>query len=193
MKIWLVPFEELDDWRIRAQHREFHMLYRKISRGDKWLGWELPQHLESLNHVHTEVMNEIRIRQIGSSCSGFEPVLPWCDQKKYTDPLERMIYTPAYDRWILVCRWDGVWKGRRTDNLEQFAMMLKKYQEQGGCRHDGRWMKVDKQYEICLLCKRVQMDLVTGEQSSYKPFFRRRQSNVTNQAQALGSTSNALF
>lgn len=168
MKLWLVPMAELDDKRLTAQHKEYHVIYNKISAEQKWLGWEMVQHREALVLFHDQIHTEWYERYGESKpfvCGGLQnygndmTIICQNEQKYYSDPLHRPYYTVDYDRWTLICRWNGKYKGR--DNLDRsrgliYSYYIKIYHEQGGCLHDGRWIKGKGGHEYCLLCKRVE-------------------------------------
>src|ERR1700761_5062974 len=112
VRIWLVHPMELDDNRLRAQHREYDIIYGRINRGGKWVDWEKPEHREQLMNYHLKLHNEIDkrdgVRWDCSSTYAFDYSYTKIYRHPYQDPRG---YTANEDRWALVCRWQGVFRG----------------------------------------------------------------------------------
>jgi hypothetical protein len=63
MRLWLVPFCELDRDRVYGQHYEYHTILNSVvQRGMKWRGWELPEHRADLLQQHHNIVTEAAIR-----------------------------------------------------------------------------------------------------------------------------------
>ena len=156
MKIWLVPFNELDDRRVIAQHHEFHAIWNFVTKkGWKWQLWHLPEHRLALYEVHERIVEEMKIRGFEHNTPIEKPEIT-VPQKPYPVTLEQI----QFQRWQLVCRWGGVYRGRPPMPPE-YRPLIELYQEVG-CRHDGATetitTKNGRKFELCLICKRYVRD-----------------------------------
>ena len=152
MRIWLVPFRELDDRRVLGQHHEFHVIYKFITeKGWKWIQWHLPEHRLALYDVHERIVEEMTIRGFKHSTPLEKPAIT-VPQKPYPVTEEQL----QWERWQLVCRWGGVYRGRPPMPAE-YEPLLEKYHKQGECIHDGPVERInspDGPLDLCLVCKR---------------------------------------
>ena len=181
MRIWLVPFGELDDQRLLGQHQELHAIWGALQRGNPW--GKLQPHLHGgyLHSLHDAVVREMLERHFNHHTPfpdyGMMPGVHTVKTTTETYPPKQMLahHLPDYlrdgteyqkrlwtDRWHLILRWGGEYKGRtpwmelRQIAREQYVVASSRYYAQGGCLHDentepgeGRW----KGFDICLLCK----------------------------------------
>ena len=171
MRIWTVPFCELDDQRVLGQHNEIHALHSLIVKlGRPWGGLQ-PGDEPYLDSVHEETIAEAARRG-------------WSMGRNHQTPIERRMFVAATlpvtlkhlqsvrpfeqrrrtDRWHLVLRWGGFYRGRTpiseldSEATEHYLTAIKRYQAQGGCLHDGTVEDGEgrnRGYELCLLCKRA--------------------------------------
>jgi len=156
MRVWRIPFGELDDQRALAQHHEVHMLYNLLQLGRNWNGLSFPDNLAYVIAVHDSAVEEMQLRGFNGHQTplpeppGDPGVWPW--------PTEEDLRT---DRWHLVLRWDGAYQGRMLPGPEvqaEYARLIERYEAQGGCLHDGPVEKGEgkrKGLALCLLCKRA--------------------------------------
>lgn len=155
MRIWHVPFGELDDQRVLAQHNEIHALWNLIVRdGRKWdARWSDPARRYLLWDVHRRSVLEMRRRGWtghqtplnAKSPLGVHQLAEYCDH-------DEMLFLQRKDRWDLVCRWEGVYKGR-IPMPPEYRLMLEKWR-QDGCQHSmTRSEDFGKGWFLCLVCK----------------------------------------
>jgi hypothetical protein len=166
MRIWLVPMSELDDKRIVAQHHEFHGIVNGILAGRKWKGWELPEHSRALEHLHDEIVHEFVERNFVHNWETHlhGDLMVRAQRANQARQVPYKFATPEAlweERWILVCRWDGVFKGRcaAPSVMEDYEDLIESYKEHG-CLHNGPWEELSRdpetgaRLELCLICKR---------------------------------------
>lgn len=151
MRVWLVPFEELDRQRLFAQHHEIHPLLQLVKTGRKWLGWEKPEHRDAIFDVHDRAVAEALRRGFP-----FNHVTPMDDALRANVPQVAYPAPPelvARDRWILVCRWEGVYRGTGyADVADIYGPLLDRWQREG-CAHDAGWEVIAPDTEMCVICK----------------------------------------
>jgi hypothetical protein len=176
MRIWTVPYGELDDKRILGQHREIHM----------WAAMGI--HASEADQIraadiHEQTLAEMRFRGFLSG-HWHETPLPgpqagarqgqggpgtvgvvWntgpgglgtalgMSQTMY-QRTEQQLAQQLADRIDLVGRWQGIYKGR-VAMPEAYEPLLNAYWEAGGCLHDGRTSKLKDGRVQCLKCKRA--------------------------------------
>jgi len=157
VRIWTVPFEELDDQRVLAQHHEIHMAHSLIvGRGRPWGGLTAEDH-SYINRVHDLAVVEMTIRGF----NGHQTPLPGYDSGFYrAEIVDRATKQMHIDRWHLVLRWGGVFKGRTCDPVarREYGELIERYTTQGGCLHDGSVEKGEGKHKgvaLCLLCKQA--------------------------------------
>lgn len=153
MRIWNVPFEELDNKRVVAQHNEWHAIAKLVQQGRSWLGWERPEHHDDFYQIHDRIVAEMAIR-------GYNDYTPNYGSRSLRPDdatTQQLPYVPTQemldrDRWHLVCRWGGEFRGRDAttearEAYKQFIWFYKRY----GCQHDEGVIERNK----CAVCKRV--------------------------------------
>lgn len=150
MRIWHVPFWELDDRRAVAQHHEIHVITGQVvDRGHRWLRWHEGTYRRALQKVHDEAVGELTQR-------GFYHDSPIV--LEIPNPLFQLDYpvTAAMleaDRWTLITRWKGEYKGR-VPMPEAYKPLIMRYREQGGCIHNGpKGKRHGRGPMLCMLCK----------------------------------------
>lgn len=149
MKIWVVSFGELDDKRVLAQHREMHAIYANVfGRGTAWKRWEQLQHIQHFLDLHDEALAEMQVRGMLKHHNTPLPdvTVPDVPQVRYQPTPEEL----EYDRWLLVCRWNGAYQGR-VPMPEEYGELLKKFSQEG-CHHEAA-----PGLDICKLCKKVRL------------------------------------
>jgi hypothetical protein len=167
MRIFVAPFEELDDDRVLGQHHEVHALWSLIvDKGRSWgkindeIGsWSDPKNRFSLWYVHHRIVTEMGIRQ------WFGHKTPIIMPEEFLDvvtplPLDPPRELVQRDRWHLWLRWGGVFRGRETHALDEWREIAKRYEAQGGvCVHDEgveKWEGGPRHGKnVCSLCHRV--------------------------------------
>jgi len=176
MRIFLVPFQELDDQRVLGQHREIHMAWSLIvKQGQRWgkitdeIGyWSDVKNRYRLWDVHERTVAEMAARGFNGHQT---PIEAPDDGKAYTNwnvaiPRELV----QRDRWHLWLRWNGVFRGREMADPTAWAEIEKRWEAQGRvCLHNETWERLDVGYRfidgdesqpaygatyLCLLCKR---------------------------------------
>jgi hypothetical protein len=112
MRVWTVPFGELDNQRVLGQHVEIHMLWSLITKHHrKFMGWEDPKYRWYLWQVHRRIVEEMVIRGIAHHSPidlSIEELRWWPFQIDALPTLESL----AKDRQDLVDRWGGNYQGR---------------------------------------------------------------------------------
>lgn len=147
-RIWKVPFAELDDKRIRIQHEDVHRVMQAIEKGWAVGGWEQPQYRIELLTLHQAALVEMHLREMKHD-TPLEWHIPKVKQEVH-NWTESEIWD---DRWALVCRWDGQYRGRIAMPLV-YKTLIARYQEQGGCQHEEGTNSQGK----CKLCLRARWD-----------------------------------
>src|SRR6185295_17636815 len=137
MRIWLVPPQELDDRRLVAAHNEWHAVETMVRRdGKRWLGWEKPEYLLEFYLVHDELVDEMRVRGfLHHTPPKYEPKRwsKWFEiWEGKSEPYQRTDVLVRRDRWELLTRWGGKFKGRKTDEPEAWAELEAQYASTGG-------------------------------------------------------------
>jgi hypothetical protein len=156
MRIWYVDPSELDNQRLLAAHHEFHGIHTLVVvQGRKWKGWEKLEYRYAFMEVHEKLEYEMLLRGY-KSVTPLQLVTPLTDEEFLAQ--REFPVTPEMllsDRWTLLCRWDGEFRGRAHAPESELAWfeLIAKYQEQGGCVHDGP-TEVVEGGALCLLCKR---------------------------------------
>lgn len=129
------------------------MLFGAVLAGHNWLDWQKPKYRSELASIHERVLVEMRQRMFLSAFRHETPVPPDIlqqalgpQQLKYPVTSEQL----RTDRWDLLTRWKGVYKGRVYMPFE-YMPLLRQYWSQGGCLHttgiiDGN---------LCRTCKQV--------------------------------------
>ena len=126
MRIWLVPFYELDDKRLLAQHHEWHVLENHIhERGRRWLGWEKPEHTIEFYSLHDQVLAEMIARGMTGHKTPpkHEPSMVIFPQVPYPRTAEAI----RKDRMDLVERWGGTFAGRYTTDPDGWSTVMIRY------------------------------------------------------------------
>jgi len=157
IKIWTLTkpvvaeqWQWLDRQRLVAQHHEWHTIWNSVTiRHYKWLGWEAEKYLSALWQVHEDVVAEMRERGMTNHQTPIERPVVLCEQVSYTATPKRI----HEERWALVCRSEGVYRGRGEEPA-WFDEMSYTYILQGGCLHDGQLEDVGNGNRLCLQCKR---------------------------------------
>lgn len=163
MRIWLVPFGELDDRRVVAQHHEWHTIWNAVTvRNMNWLHWSLPQYRYALWTVHQRITYEMRLRGYYDATpvapSGFLFTSGYVFYRGIPqDPYLPTLEVLQQERWQLLCRWGGEYRGR-IPQPELYEPLIWRYRAQGGCTHVGPTEKLHKHvahkgWELCLDCK----------------------------------------
>jgi len=163
MRIWRVPFSELDDQRVLGQHYEIHCLWGWIHRdGKKWndvapgMGkWSDLENRYRLWDVHRRIAEEMRLRGMNHE----SPITPgyviWYNWDEPARPYPQEVIDE--DRWHLYLRWDGNFRGRVNTDPAAWEKVAFRYAAQDNrCLHDGEREKTKRMGEtawICLLCK----------------------------------------
>jgi hypothetical protein len=123
MRIWTVPFGELDDQRVLGQHVEIHMLWNTITKFHrKFMGWEDPHYRLHLWEVHKRIVEEMTIRGMKHHTPIEFPTYEYClfpPQTRVLPALESLLK----DRWDLVERWRGEYLGRIEMPSEYFSLI----------------------------------------------------------------------
>jgi hypothetical protein len=163
MRIWHVPFEELDNQRVLGQHNEIHALIGLIVKfGQTWGGLHKDIHQPYLYDVHERTVTEMRARKWTGHLTPVESVLPLFQGEMVLPEI-----TPLrleQDRWDLVLRWQGTYKGR-VDMPSEYVSPLAKYKLQGGCYHSlTRIEEFKGGWRLCLLCKWYAFHITTPGQ-----------------------------
>jgi Pyrimidine dimer DNA glycosylase len=159
MRIWRVPFSELDDQRVLGQHSELHGIWGIITRGRRWgqigqdLGyWSDPTNLAAFWTLHEDIVEEMSRRGF----NGHASPLTW-NGLPTTFERTHITYNPEdvlNDRWHLLLRWHGTFPGRLYAGIDDWAALVNRYNEQGTqCRHDGERERLSNGPTVCLLCK----------------------------------------
>src|SRR5689334_2028065 len=167
MRIWYVPFGELDNQRVLGQHNEVHALHTLIVKMRRPWGGLTYEDEDYLRMVHRWSVEEMVRRGIHGHQSTFyyhEPIVQWDDTVRHLDTVTPMDQRQATDRWHLWLRWGGEYKGRIPlddlpfDAQTDYENHDQMYRLQGGCYHDGSTEAGEgpnRGRELCLLCKRV--------------------------------------
>jgi len=159
MRIWYVPYGELDNQRVLGQHNEIHALYSLVVRdGGRWGGLTREDELY-FHFVHDETLVEFEHRQF----EHHSPLPVTTDVRK---PVQRTMDDLFLleledkirrDRWDLICRWGGTYMGRiplaSLDPISrhQYEELQAQFIHQGGCLHNGG---IESDTKLCLICKR---------------------------------------
>lgn len=153
-RIWTVPFGELDDKRVLGQHREVHIIAGLVAAGRSWKGYT-PR---GLCNVHDAIVSEMKNR---SFLSGFYHQTPLrlgaCEGQDVAGPVRDdalAVIDLLHDRYDLLARWQGIYKGR-VPMPDAYLPLMAIYTQQGGCLHDGRTEKLRDKSVICLICKQA--------------------------------------
>jgi hypothetical protein len=168
MRIWHVPFHELDDQRVLGQHREIHMLWNLVVRLDRPWGGLTQADEPYIVSVHDSSVEEMVLRGWTGHGTPMIPTVPMSECNTQTTTrltlgaLKPMRERRRTDRWHLVCRWDGQYRGRvqsvGAEGMRDYQEHRVQYAAQGGCLHDGEWEQHTVTgtvvTELCLLCKR---------------------------------------
>jgi hypothetical protein len=166
MRIWYVPLNELDNQRLLGQHHEIHGLHTLIvKREQPWGGltWCDEPFIVSVHDAAVEEMTKRRMKHH----TPIVPVKPMANCETQTATLRRLdsernlLERMDKDRWHLILRWGGKYLGDTIlPHLDepigwQYRALIQRYEEQGGCLHDGQWEvnTKDRLKEDCTLCK----------------------------------------
>jgi Pyrimidine dimer DNA glycosylase len=164
MRIWRVPFQELDDQRVLGQHHEIHGIWtliamfpeRKWGKIDNLHGnWSDPDNAWQLWNIHQMIEIEMQRR-------GFNHQSPLEEPPFTRGPVAGIRYEGSArneDRWHLWLRWHGEFHGRARSNsaIAAYDALDVRYTLQGRvCKHNAALeRKRDPDRVICLLCKEV--------------------------------------
>src|SRR5690606_41085277 len=168
MRIWTVPYVELDNQRLLGQHREVHMLIGFVSQGGIWadpFGGDNRLDVSDLPYlrwVHELTVQEMLLRDMRGHQTPVAPVGFRAEEERFMDRLilhqNRIGEQQMRDRWLLWLRWGAEYKGR-GDIPSQYADCISRWVAQGEqCLHDGPVEDLEgkrKGQQTCLLCKRV--------------------------------------
>jgi pyrimidine dimer DNA glycosylase len=162
VRIWHVPFGELDGQRVLGQHNEIHALWSLIVvKGMKWdERWSNPYYRWLLWDVHARSVAEMLLHGwTGHKTPIEEPteISYEASRTEYGTP-DEVAELQAADRWDLVRRWDGKYKGR-VPMPDAYIPVLERFHAEGGCNHlpyrvEEMEAKVFKGWMLCLGCKR---------------------------------------
>ena len=123
MRIWTVPFGELDNQRVLGQHVEIHMLWSLITKHHrKFMGWEDPHYRLHLWEVHKRIVEEMKIRGMQHHTPIEFPSYEYMlfPPQKRVPPTEE---SRRKDRQDLIERWGGTYRGRIDPPLEYRALL----------------------------------------------------------------------
>jgi hypothetical protein len=149
MRIWAVPVGELDTKRLVLFHKEWHAVHERIAQGGRWQGWEEARFREHFLELHQHILVEMFMRGIEHGPQDIDYNVALVEQLSY--PLEERL---DHDRWVLVCRWAGTYRGR-VEMPTVYKVLIEQYNEQGGCPHNEGTIGETR---ICALCRRVVWD-----------------------------------
>jgi hypothetical protein len=159
MRIWHVDFGELDDQRVLGQHNEIHALWGLIvNYGNPW-GGMTKEDSEYLWAVHEWSVKECAERGWPSGTNHMTPLPVLPRQTSAIATMQRLGKQETWekrlerDRWDLVLRWGGVYKGR-IEAPYDYVPLIGRYWAQGGCLHDGTREDFKRGWQLCLGCKR---------------------------------------
>jgi hypothetical protein len=176
MRIWQVPFGELDNQRVLGQHNEIHGLHTLIVKQRRPWGGLRREDEAYIHHVHQLTLQEATFRPGWTMGQNHQSELPWLteetelyhparDTQRLLEEIKPLRDRRRVDRWHLWLRWGGVYRGRVTKSdgmsweaLEDYRAHAVRYREQGGCRHDGPIELGEgsqRGLELCLLCKQA--------------------------------------
>jgi len=181
MRIWYLPFDELDNQRVLGQHAEVHAIYRLVfNRGTSWKEWAEPKHRRDFFWIHNRIVAEMAERG-SETLMGINAVErkreyerahatwpeqefteQWLDSTGIQRPVKVSDEVIEAERWQLVNRWGGNFRGRVWK--PEYEALLDRYHENGGCTHKlesgTEWLedyglRDDGAHKyLCLLCKR---------------------------------------
>ena len=159
IRIWHVPFGELDGQRVLGQHQEIHALWALIVK--KGMPWDHRWSLETYRRLLWDVHERSVAEMLQHGYTGHKtpidlPFLVGTQVTEYCGPTE-MADLQYQDRWDLVRRWNGIYRGR-IPMPEAYTPVLERFAQEG-CRHDPAHTedvenKAFKGYKLCLGCKR---------------------------------------
>ncbi len=160
VRIWLVPFRELDNQRVLGQHRRLHAIYAIVyAHGRRWMRWEQAQHHDEFRDLHRQILWEAMHRGFPSGDPEVHqtpvPEVNRPDVPQF--PYPRPTAVVQQERWQLWTRWQGKWQGR-DEMPPAYAEVAAQYESQGGCLHVN-WTEslgrndAGERIELCLDCK----------------------------------------
>jgi len=166
-----VPFKELDNQRVLGQHSEVHALGTLYARGGTWGTSVVPAEVwpTLLWDVHSDVVEEMAKRW--GKTDPVEYIAKhstiWRYRELRVEYRLRDFIGPEQlekDRWNLVCRWNGKYRGR-GQMPGQYEPLLERFWTEG-CTHEGE-EKISGGGVLCYSCKQyVRLDgqwLTAGE------------------------------
>jgi Pyrimidine dimer DNA glycosylase len=151
MRIWFIPFEELDTKRLLAQNHEWYTVWNSVTmRGQRWLGWEAEQYRYALYQKHIQILREMKLRGINYDDTA---------QCMRMDDVPQILFPVTHemlleDRRCLVARWCGTFKGRALTSqqaVDDYKQLIKEFDE-NGCQHRAN---NKKQCERCKQAKLI--------------------------------------
>lgn len=161
MRIWLVPFCELDNKRLVAQHHEWHAIENKIrGLGHRWKNWELKEYLSEFYILHGIAVQEMKIRGMAGHRTPPKYYVPGITEIEESDhygprryPRPRAVLQE--ERFELLTRWgDGGFHGRETAAKQEWEEVFARWEVHGGCPHERPLIKVAGG-QMCPTCKKV--------------------------------------
>jgi hypothetical protein len=181
VRIWLVPFAELDNQRLIAQHHEWQAIWNMVTwRGYRWKGYEDPKYRLDLMMRHEEAVTELKLRGYPSGLNHTTPI-PLDDRENQWEiiastaqvSIPRPPETLRNERWTLLCRWLGEYQGDQRglqlpEAFQDYAELAVQYKEQGGCLHDDVYEDLPDGTQLCLVCKKVHRTKPDGEWRSVR-------------------------
>ena len=168
MRIWTVPLNELDTDRLISQHRDWHLFARSIRSGTEQGELAAQEYWLALYELHEAIMVETNVRDPNHRCTWWP--LENCLGPRPASDVGQRPWVPSRteinrDRWELLCRWGGSFKGRCIKSVDRAAwdVLLTRYRVGGGCQHESG-TNVNGH---CVVCKRAELvnhEWVTLEQ-----------------------------
>jgi hypothetical protein len=168
LRIWNLPFNELDNARVLGQHAEYHAIESRLCSGKikRWKGWENPDYSWAFYGIHVDILAEMIER--GWTQEGHRTPaqpLPWVGADRETQVFHPDQSDPLVineERWQVLCRNDGQKLGRyyALNSDEVYDELLERWRVIG-CQHGQEKIgvtmtKIDGHAaEICLNCKRM--------------------------------------
>lgn len=156
MRIWYVPFPELDNRRVVAQHSEVHAIWSLVTKREKnWKEFGKPEHRLALWDVHERSVEEMAVRGYHNHQTPLEQPLTTIQQL----PVVGSDFVLERERWQLVCRNGGQYLGRPEAMHVDYPRLIAKYDREG-CQHGydnylGDIMVNNQKATLCLTCKRA--------------------------------------
>ena len=156
MRIWYVPFSELDNRRVVAQHSEVHAIWSIVTKRERnWKEFGRPEHRLALWDVHERSVEEMIVRGYDNHQTPIDRPVTVVQQLPVVasdEVLER-------ERWQLVCRNSGEYLGRSDSMHDDYSRLLERYNVEG-CQHGYDGYLEDTiinncRVTLCLTCKKA--------------------------------------